>query len=72
MTKSDISLATALRMLAKDYYQNHIQMPEYRMQRKIILDKIDIEFNARKVAKVEQNDTSFMGTLAFNINDIPK
>ncbi len=53
MTRSDISLAAALRMLAKDYYQNHIQMPEYRMKRKVILDKIDIEFNARKVVKVE-------------------
>jgi len=66
---SDISYSTKLRELSKDYYQNHIQLDEYRSRRKIILDKIDEEFNGRKaeVVEADADDESsiFMSTIAF-------
>ncbi|MCW9048174.1 MAG: hypothetical protein OQK46_08870 [Gammaproteobacteria bacterium] len=74
---SDISYSTKLRELSKDYYQNHIRLDEYRSQRKLIIDKIDEEFNGRRVdgnqldtntANTDQfvDDSSvFMKTIAF-------
>ena len=36
-----------LRNLCREYYQGHIEFSEYRTQRKVILDKMDKEFNGR-------------------------
>ena len=74
---SDISYSAKLRDLSKEYYQNHIRLDEYRSQRKIIMDKIDEEFNGRKtddmVDEPEVEDTSqssvFMKTIAFFKNN---
>jgi len=73
MMMSDISYSAKLRDLSKEYYQNHIRLDEYRSQRKVIIDKIDEEFNGRKVddmdeeAEVENTSQSsvFMKTIAF-------
>lgn len=66
---SDISYSKKLRELSKDFYQNHIQIDEYRSRRKIILDKIDEEFNGRKIetSEVDTSDDSsiYMSTIAF-------
>ena len=76
---TDISYSAKLRELSKDYYQNHIRFDEYRSQRKLIIDKIDEEFNARKVNDLdkmqEANEPSgeessvFMKTIAFFKNN---
>lgn len=69
MVMSDISYSKKLRELSKDFYQNHIQIDEYRSRRKIILDKIDEEFNGRKIetSEVDTSDDSsiYMSTIAF-------
>ncbi len=71
MVMSDISYSAKLRDLSKEYYQNHIRLDEYRIQRKIILDKIDEEFNGRKVEEVQEESVDadqssvFMKTIAF-------
>lgn len=36
-----------LRTLSREYFQGHIEFAEYRVQRKLILDKIDKNFNGR-------------------------
>lgn len=63
------SFSAMLRNLSKEYYQSHIGFDEYRAQRKIILDKIDEEFNGRKSleqATDKSEDSSlFMSTIAF-------
>jgi hypothetical protein len=73
MVMSDISYSAKLRELSKDYYQNHIQLSEYRLQRKIILDKIDEEFNGQKTAapenEVVDDQSMFMSTIAFFKNN---
>jgi len=77
MVMSDISYSAKLRDLSKEYYQNHIRLDEYRSQRKIIIDKIDEEFNGRKTddmvdePEVEDNNQSsvFMKTIAFFKNN---
>jgi len=70
---SDISYSAKLRELSKDYYQNHIQLSEYRLQRKIILDKIDEEFNGQKTVapenEVVDDQSIFMSTIAFFKNN---
>lgn len=74
---SDLSYSAKLRDLSKEYYQNHIRLDEYRSQRKIIIDKIDEEFNGRKTddlvdePEVEDNSQSsvFMKTIAFFKNN---
>jgi len=73
MVMSDISYSEKLRELSKEYYQSHIRLEEYRSRRKIILDKIDEEFNGRK-AVVQENDAAdessiFMSTIAFFKNN---
>jgi len=70
MIMGDISYSAKLRDLSKDYYQNHIRFDEYRLQRKILIDKIDEEFNGRKIednAEQPTGDSSsvFMKTIAF-------
>ncbi len=76
---SDISYSAKLRDLSKEYYQNHIRLDEYRLQRKVILDKIDEEFNGRKIEDInDKTETSstdpdqssvFMKTIAFFKNN---
>jgi hypothetical protein len=77
MVMSDISYSARLRDLSKEYYQNHIRLDEYRAQRKIVIDKIDIEFNGAKIGEAadessaENHDQSsvFMKTIAFFKNN---
>lgn len=45
---SDTSYIALLHSLSKDYYQSHISFDDYRLQRKDILDKIDVALNGRK------------------------
>jgi len=78
---SDISYSTKLRNLSKDYYQNHIKFDDYRSQRKVIIDKIDEEFNGYKIQDIvdtnlnnNEPETSgdksvFMKTIAFFKNN---
>ena len=80
---SDISYSEKLRNLSKDYYQNHIKFDDYRSQRKIIIDKIDEEYNGYKANDMEDNNLSvneseagasgdksvFMKTIAFFKNN---
>ena len=69
---SESSYSLMLHNLSNDYYQNRIEFEEYRNQRKIILDKIDAEFNGVKssLGDPEQEDDSsvFMQTIAFHNN----
>lgn len=77
MVMSDISYSTKLRDLSKDYYQNHIRLDEYRSRRKLIIDKIDEEFNGRKregagldsgeepSENTPEESSVFMKTIAF-------
>ena len=69
---SESSYSLMLHNLSNDYYQNIIGFEEYRNQRKIILDKIDVEFNGVKsfADLPEQDDESsiFMQTIAFHNN----
>ena len=46
---SETSYPKQLRKLSNDYYQKNIGIEEYRVQRKILLDKIDAQFNADQV-----------------------
>ena len=66
---SDTSYSAMLRRLSTVYFHNHISFEEYRIQRKIILDKIDEEFNGRKspdLAAEESEQLSLsMNTIAF-------
>lgn len=74
---SETSYSILLRNLSNDYYHNHIGFDDYRVQRKIILDKIDEDFNGQSVAEVVQQETEktslFMQTISFFRNtDIDK
>lgn len=66
---SEASYSTMLLSLSKDYYQNHIGFEEYRLQRKIILDKIDEEFNGYKSSDLQayeaEKSSLSMNTIAF-------
>lgn len=46
---SETDCPKLLRKLSNDYYQKNIGIEEYRDQRKILLDKIDAQFNAEQV-----------------------
>lgn len=75
MTES--SYSQTLRNLSNDYYRNHIGFEEYRIQRKLILDKIDQEMNGKTVFDQAQDDPGkdsiFMQTIGFMKNaDIDK
>ena len=72
---SDLNYSASLRELALQYYNQMISEADYRTQRKIILDKIDEEYNGRKAnneptvmelkhRQQDENDT-FMQTIAF-------
>ena len=78
---SEVSYSAKLRALSKDYYQNHLRFDEYRAQRKLVIDKIDEEFNGQKAqftqtpateSQAEENATQssvFMKTIAFFKNN---
>lgn len=55
---NDDSFSSKLRLLSRDYYQNHIGFTEYRDTRKKLLDLIDEEFNGYKVEQYEAEDDS--------------
>jgi len=58
---SDSNFSALLRNLSGDYYHNRIGFEEYRAQRKVILDKIDEEFNGRHSTEAQTDNT---GTLS--------
>ena len=66
---SDTSYSSMLGKLSNDYYQNYIEFEEYRSQRKILLDKIDVEFNGRKsgieIAENQDESSILMQTISF-------
>ncbi|HEY9052477.1 MAG TPA: hypothetical protein VIQ03_13080 [Gammaproteobacteria bacterium] len=67
---NDLSYSTMVRNLSRDYYNQIISKEDYRNQRRILLDKIDEEYNGRKIIKPEQEDNEndqsfFMKTVAF-------
>ena len=57
----ELSYSARLRELSKDYYQTHLGFEEYRSQRKEVLDKIDEEYNGRKITAAE-DDTEVKST----------
>ena len=61
-----------LRNLSNDYYHNHIGFDEYRIQRRLILDKIDQEMNGKTLPEQSrddaQQDSIFMQTIGFMKN----
>jgi hypothetical protein len=65
----DKSISAVLRDLSRDYYQNLIGFDEYRLQRKVILDNIDLKMNGKqKKDEVEEDDAKsslFMQTITF-------
>ena len=67
---NDLSYSKMVRDLSRDYYNQIITKEDYRDQRRILLDKIDEEYNGRKITQPEQesNETDesfFMKTIAF-------
>lgn len=74
---SEASYSLMLRNLSSDYYHQHISIDEYRIQRKKILDKLDMEFNGRKPEDQSDEDNrqspAFMETVSFyNNSEIDK
>lgn len=45
MSIEDFSMK--LKTLSKEFFQGHLELDEYRAQRKVILDEIDEKFNGR-------------------------
>ena len=70
---SENSYSLMLRNLSEAYYQETISFEDYRVQRKIILDKIDEDFNGLQALpleteredKVESSESLFMQTISF-------
>jgi hypothetical protein len=66
---TELSLSEMLRALSKEYYQCHIGFDEYRARRKVILDRIDEEYNGRKLSDAQTGDAEYssrhMNTIAF-------
>jgi hypothetical protein len=68
---SDFNYSVVLRDLANDYFSQRITREEYRDKRTQILDKIDAEYNGRKMSSAESrsnamvDDSFFMKTVAF-------
>lgn len=74
---SETSFSLMLRNLANEYYNNHISFGDYRTQRKIILDKIDENFNGSLPTEtgsdVNESTSIFMQTISFfNNTDVDK
>ena len=67
MTNTNYSVI--LRNLSNRYYLNQISFQDYRAQRKVILDKIDEEFNGQKLLEREEENSEassiFMRTIQF-------
>lgn len=55
---SDTNLSAMLRNLSREYYQKRISFKDYRAQRKIILDKIDEEFNGRRSTEAQADNSA--------------
>ncbi len=49
------TLAMQLRKLSADYYQQLLSLQEYRQQRKLILDEVDLKINLA-VKNVSEKD----------------
>lgn len=66
---SQESYSVLLRNLSNDYFHGRINFDEYRVQRKIILDKIDEDFNGIEsisdADKEEKEPSIFMQTVKF-------
>ena len=66
---SDTNYSVILHDLSSKYYQNKISFEDYRAQRKIILDKIDEEFNGQEVAEQKKDESEapsiFLRTIQF-------
>lgn len=67
---NDLSYSAMVRNLCSDYYNLKITKNDYRNQRKMLLDKIDEEYNGRKMKpSTEDNKDSdqsiFVKTIAF-------
>lgn len=63
---SEESFSVMLRNLSNDYYYNHIPFSEYRLKRKIILDRIDEEFNgSEQIDDKEEELSILMQTIKF-------
>jgi hypothetical protein len=74
---SENSYSLLLRNLSNDYYYNHMSFEDYRVQRRIILDKIDEDFNGTETMQTEQEvnekTSIFMQTISFFKNtDVTK
>lgn len=74
---TDTSHSLELRNLSNDYYNNLIGFDEYRIQRRLILDRVDLEMNGKstpETAPVDADENSkFMQTIGFMRNaDIDK
>ena len=69
------SFSLMLRNLTDAYYHEAIGFEEYRAQRKIILDKIDEEFNGLQntpldaAGEEKQQRSSFLQTISFFRNN---
>lgn len=65
----DKSISMILRELSNDYYHNLIGFEEYREQRKVILDTIDLQINGKKKVPEEEPEDAqsslFMQTITF-------
>ncbi len=66
---NDSNYSVILRNLSSDYYYGHIDFNEYRIQRKIILDKIDEELNGVSIvdSQLGENDDNedFLKTVSY-------
>ena len=66
---NDSNYSVILRNLSSDYYHGHTDFSAYRIQRKILLDKIDEELNGISIvdSRHGENDNSedFLKTIAY-------
>lgn len=66
---NDSNYSVILQNLSSDFYHGYIDFNEYRIQRKIILDKIDEELNGVSIidSQLGENDNSedFLKTIAY-------
>ena len=68
---SEENFSLMLRNLSDDYYNNRIAFEEYRSRRKIILDKIDEEYNGSEQIDDNTEELSIlMQTIKFLIRTI--
>jgi hypothetical protein len=66
---SNNNYSVILRNLSNRFYHSQLSFQDYRAQRKIILDKIDEEFNGQQPAEQVENKSEassiFMRTIQF-------